>query len=63
MERRDRHPESWLWETEDGRRWLARLVVAVLYPVGLKRGVGLETRSEFCTHLRLETQMGCSPSA
>src|SRR6266566_5688986 len=22
MERRDRHPESWLWETEEGRSWL-----------------------------------------
>ena len=21
MERRGGHPESWLWETEDGRRW------------------------------------------
>jgi DNA-binding IclR family transcriptional regulator len=63
MARRDRHPESWLWETEDGRRWLTRLVVATLYTFSLKRGVGLETISEFCTHLRLETQMGCSPSA
>ena len=40
MARRDRHPESWFWETEDGRRWLLRLVVAVLYTFGLKRGVG-----------------------
>jgi len=63
MERRDRHPESWLWETEDGRCWLTRLVVAALYTFGLKRGMGLETISEFFTHLRLETQMGCSPSA
>jgi hypothetical protein len=63
MERRDCHPESWLWETEDGRRWLTRLVVAALYTFGLKRGVGLETISEFFTHLHLTTQMGCSPSA
>src|SRR5256714_7062159 len=61
--RRGRHPESWLWETEDGRQGLTRLVVATLYTFGLKRGVGLETISEFFTHLRLETQMGCSPSA
>ena len=57
--RRDRSPESWLWETEDGRRWLTRLVVAALYTFGLKRGVGLETLSEFFTHLHLETQVGC----
>ncbi len=63
IERRDIHPESWLWETEEGRRWLTRLVVVALYIFGLKRGVGLETISEFFTHLCLETQVGCSPSA
>jgi hypothetical protein len=63
IERRDRYPESWLWETEDGRRWLTRLLAATLYTFGLKRGVGIETISEFFTHLRLATQMGCSPSA
>ena len=47
MERRNSHPESWLWETEDGRQWLTRLVVATLYTFGLKRGVGLDTMSEF----------------
>jgi hypothetical protein len=63
IERRDRYPESWLWETEDGRRWLTRLLAATLYTFGLKRGVGLETISEFFTPLRLTTQVGCSPSA
>src|SRR2546430_1782657 len=63
MERRDRHPESWWWETEEGRHWLTRLVVATLYTFGLKRGVGMDTMSEFFTHLHLETQVGCSPSA
>jgi hypothetical protein len=63
MERRGVHPESWLWETEDGRRWLTRLVVATLYLFGLKRGVGIDTMSEFFARLRLETQVGCSPSA
>jgi hypothetical protein len=61
--RRDRHPASWLWETEDGRGWLTRLVVATLYTFGLKRGVGLETISAFFVRLPLETQGGCSPSA
>jgi hypothetical protein len=63
MERRDSHPESWLWETTDGRQWLTRLVVATLYTFGLKRGVGLDTMSEFFARLHLETQIGCSPSA
>src|SRR5262245_12628436 len=61
--RRGCHPESWLWETEEGRGWLIRLVVATLYTFGLKRGVGLETISEFFVRLRLATQVGCSPSA
>ena len=61
--RRDTHPESWWWETEDGRCWLIRLVVATLYTFGLTRGVGAETISEFFGRLRLETHVGCSPSA
>jgi hypothetical protein len=63
MERRDKHPESWWWETEAGRCWFIRLVVATLYTFGLKRGVGAETISEFFGRLRLETHVGCSPSA
>ena len=63
MERRNSHPESWFWETEEGRQWLRRLVVATLYIFGLKRGVGLDTMSEFFARLHLQTQAGCSPSA
>src|SRR5687768_5768081 len=63
MDRRDRHPESWLWKTEEGRGWLLRLVVATLFIFGLKRGVGAETISEFFGRLRLEAHVGCSPSA
>ena len=63
MERRGVHPESWLWETAEGRQWLTRLFVATLYTFGLKRGVGVQTLSEFFARLHLETQIGCSPSA
>jgi Family of unknown function (DUF6399)/IclR helix-turn-helix domain len=63
MARRGRHPESWLWETAEGRCWLMRLVVATLYTFGLKRGVGVETLSAFFARLRLDTQIGCSPGA
>jgi len=62
MQRRDHHPESWLWETAEGRCWLLRLVAATLYTFGLKRGVGMDTMHEFFIRLRLETQVGCSPS-
>ena len=61
--RRDRHPESWFWETQEGRTWLIRLVIAVLYVFGLKRGVGAETLSEFFMRVRLDQHLGCSPSA
>ena len=63
MDRRDRYPESSLWETEAGRTWLIRLVVATLLVFGLKRGVGAEMLSEFFGRLHLEAQVGCSPSA
>jgi hypothetical protein len=63
IERRDRYPESSLWETEAGRTWLIRLVVAALFVFGLKRGVGAETLSEFFGRLHLEAHVGCSPSA
>lgn len=63
LERRNRHPEPWFWETEEGRSWFIRLVVATLYTFGLKRGVGAETLSEFFARLRLERHVGHSPSA
>jgi len=63
IDRRDRYPESSLWETEAGRAWLIRLVVATLFVFGLKRGVGAETLSEFFSRLRLAAHVGCSPSA
>ena len=63
IDRRDRSPESSLWETKAGRTWLIRLVVATLLVFGLKRGVGAETISEFFGRLHLEAHVGCSPSA
>jgi AraC-like DNA-binding protein len=53
MARRSILPEAGLWETEIGRQWLTRLVVATLYTFGLKRGVGVDTLSEFFVRLRL----------
>jgi Family of unknown function (DUF6399)/IclR helix-turn-helix domain len=63
MKRRNGHAESWLWETAEGRHWLGRLVVATLYTFGLKRGVGVDTISEFFSRLHLVTQVGSSPGA
>lgn len=63
INRRNRYPESWLWETEEGRSWLIRLVVGTLFMFGLKRGGGAETISEFFSRLHLEAHVGCSPGA
>src|SRR5688500_3119369 len=61
IERRDRYPESSFWETEAGRTWLIRLVVATVFVFGLKRGVGAETLSEFFSHLHLGVACGVFP--
>ena len=63
INRRDRSPEAAFWETEAGRTWLIRLVVATLFVFGLKRGVGADTLSAFFGCLHLEAHVGCSPSA
>ena len=63
MNRRALKPESWFWETDDGRAWLGLLVVATLYLFGLKRGVGAETISEFFRRLHLHRHVGSSPTA
>lgn len=61
--RRDRHPESWLWETEEGQAFLARLLVATLYHFGLRHHVGAEQLSDFLKLLRVDTHLGVSPTA
>ncbi len=63
MAHRNIYPESWFWETEEGRNWLVRLVVATIYTFGFKRGVGAQTMSEYFVRLHLEEQVGCSPGA
>ena len=62
MKGRDKHPESWWWETEAGRCWLIRLVVATLYTFGLKRGVGAETISEFLVVCALRRMSAVLPA-
>jgi hypothetical protein len=60
MTRRNQHPESWFWETQN-HQWLIRLVVAVLYTFGLRRGVGAETMSTFFACLHLSSTLAISP--
>ena len=63
QKRRNRYPESQLWESAAGQQWLSRLVVASLLDLGIKRGVGAESLSSFFAHLRIDSHVGISPSA
>ena len=38
LDSRDQHPESYLWETEEGDAWLRRLVLAVIFNFGMQHG-------------------------
>ncbi|MCM1982411.1 hypothetical protein [Lyngbya confervoides] len=61
IERRQTYPESWLWESEEGLAWLARLVWAILYCFGIKQGIGADSLCDFFKRLHLEHRMGVSP--
>ena len=63
VERRNCHPESWLWETEDGHKWVHMFVTATVCFFGIKCGVGAETLSIFFHQIRLSEQFGASPTA
>lgn len=62
-ERRNRHPESGLWETEAGSAWLRLLVFAALYSFGLRHHVGADALSDFFKLLRIDSHAGVSPGA
>lgn len=63
LERRNCYPESHLWESKEGQEWLHRLVIAVLYDFGIKRGVGSDAISDFFNRVRLEKHFGASPAS
>ena len=63
QDKRDKHPESHLWETEAGQAWLRILVIAMIYIFGLKGNQGAERMSEFLKCIRVDTHVGVSPSA
>jgi hypothetical protein len=63
LSKRDKYPESRLWETEEGQAWLRRMVIAMLYEFGVKGNQGAERMSEFLKRIRVDTHVGSSPSA
>jgi hypothetical protein len=56
-EKRNKHPESDLWETEAGDVWLKVLVLAAIYIFGIKSGVGAETLAQFFKMIRIDTHV------
>ena len=63
IKHRQQHPESYFWETPEGDQWLRLLVFATIYIFGIKQGIGSEVLSEFFHLLRLNRQIGVSPTA
>jgi len=63
IRRRNQHPESELWETEAGQKWLRLLVLATIFIFALQGGIGCERLSQFFHLLRLNRQIGVSPTA
>ena len=63
MIKRHQHPESGMWDTEAGFRWLIRVVCATIYIFGIRGGIGMETITEFFRLIRLDTHIGVSPSS
>lgn len=61
--KRDQHPESWFWETEEGYAWLHCFVHATIYMFAIRRSVGAGHLSEYFALLRIDMHVGISESA
>jgi len=55
MIRRNKHPESPLWETPEGERWMRLMVIAATYHFGLGCGVGAGKLSDFFHMIRIRS--------
>ena len=60
---RNKHPESYLWETEAGQNWLRLLVLASIFVFAIQGGMGCERLSQFFHLLRLQSHIGVSATA
>ncbi len=60
--KRNLHPESHLWETEEGHGWLCRLFYGAIIIFGLQCGIGAGKLSSFFIFLRLDKHIGVCPS-
>jgi hypothetical protein len=63
MTKRNKNPESHLWETEEGKAWLHRMAPATVYVFGIKGNQGGERISEFFKRIGVDTHIAASPTA
>jgi len=60
--KRNKYPESYLWETEEGKVWLHRMYYAAIYEFGIKGNQGADRLSEFFKRINVNKHIGVSPS-
>ena len=63
LERKQIHPESVLWEPELAQQWLHRMLMALILTFVIEGGAGAERVSTFLHRVRLEKEIGSSPTA
>jgi len=56
IERRNVHPESGLWEHEEGYEWLRRHFFATLLIFGVGQGIGADTRANASKRTKIQRE-------
>ena len=62
IDKRNLHPESYFWETDEGYAWLCHLYFGAILFFGVHCCIGAEKLSAFFKLIRLEKHIGISPS-
>lgn len=62
IKKRDLHPESHLWETAEGKKWLSLLYFGAIIFFVIYGGIGAERLSRFFAFIRLNHRVASSPS-
>lgn len=63
IKKRQKYPESHLWDTPEGAAWLRLFVLSTLYNFGLKSTVGADKLSLFFKQLNIDTHVAVSPTS
>lgn len=63
VKKRNCYPESYFWETPEGKDWLTLLVYGAIFHFGVRCGVGADMISKFFLLLHLEKHVGVSASS